>query len=326
MSDYPGLNSNAITLRQFDYFVNAVQLGSLTAAAKRFGITPSAMSQQIDALETSLGRNVFEPQSRRSRLTEFGREFFTQAAEVVESARQAMAMGQTFGEGVLTIGTTPIIAQKLLPPLIYRMRQERHIDGIEIGTFTDVRELNAALEGGALDLAIGPLGQFSSRVVHCFGEEELVVVCHPSQRNSFDGSWQQLVEAPWIRCGANSDLADTVSREAGRVGVHVRFAVLAPDVTTALSLVEHGVGIALVPKMALHGSARLLSIIRLCRPIHRELTVHAQDASVHVEKFLEVVSDSELVRKLGATGLLEVRRTEPEGVRRPPSPVGRQPR
>ncbi|MEU7137943.1 LysR family transcriptional regulator [Nocardia sp. NPDC046473] len=322
MSDYPVLTSNTITLRQFDYFVNAVQLGSLSAAARRFGITPSAMSQQIDALETSLGRKVFDPRSRRSRLTKFGREFFTQASDVVESARQAMAMGQTFGDGVMTVGTTPTIAQKLLPPLIYRMRHERNIDSIEVRSFTDIRELNATLEEGALDVAVGPLEQSSSRVVHCFGEEELVVVCHPSQRSSFDGSWKQLVEAPWIRCGANSDLTDTVSREAGRAGVHVRFAVRAPDVTTALSLVEHGVGVALVPKMALHGSARLLSIIRLSRPIRRELTVHARDKSLHVEKFLEVISDSELVRKFGAAGLLEVRRPEPEVAHRTPMPVG----
>ncbi|WP_378733159.1 LysR family transcriptional regulator [Nocardia brasiliensis] len=321
MSDYPLLTANTITLRQFDYFVNSVQLGSLSAAARRFGITPSAMSQQIDALESSLGRKLFDPRSRRSRLTKFGREFFAQASDVVDSARQAMAMGQTFGDGVMTVGTTPTIAQKLLPPLIYRMRHERNIDSIEVRSFTDLRELYATLDEGALDLAVGPLEQSTSKVVHCFGEEELVVVCHHSHRNSFDGSWKQLVEAPWIRCGSNSDLTDAVSREAGRAGVHIRFTVRAPDVTTALSLVEHGVGIALVPKMALHGSSRHVSIIRLPRPIRRELTVHARDKSQHVEKFLEAITDSDLVRKFGAAGLLETRRPESAVVRREPVPA-----
>ncbi|WP_433654730.1 LysR family transcriptional regulator [Nocardia sp. CA-128927] len=308
MSEYPVLTANSITLRQFDYFVSAIQLGSLSAAAKRFGITPSAMSQQIDALEASLGRRLFDPQSRRSRLTTFGTAFFAEASNVVESARQAVAMGQTFGDGTMTVGTTPTIAQKLLPPLIYRMRNERDIDSIDVRAFTDLRELNATLEAGALDLAVGPLEQSSSRLVHCFGEEELVVVCHPSQRTNFDGSWQQLVQAPWIRCGSNSDLTDTLSREAGRAGVHIRFTIRAPDVSTALSLVEHGVGVALVPRMALHGSPRLLSIIRLSRPIHRELTVHARDKSVQVAKFLEVITDAELVRKFGAAGLLAAQR------------------
>ncbi|WP_405164509.1 LysR family transcriptional regulator [Nocardia sp. NBC_01499] len=311
MSDCHLLTSNAITLRQFDYFVSTVQLGSLSAAARRFGITPSAMSQQIDALESTLGQKVFDPRSRRSRLTKFGREFFAQAAIVVESAHQAIAMGQTFGEGMLTIGTTPTIAQKLLPPLIYRLRHQQQLDNVEVRAFNDLRQLNAALQEGALDLAVGPLEESSSRVVHRLGDEELVVVCHPSQRSSFDGSWKQLVQAPWIRCGSNSDLTDIVSREAGRAGAHARFAVRAPDVTTALNLVEHGVGVALVPKMALHGSARLLSIIRLSHPIRRELTVHARDKSFHVEKFLEVITDSDLVRKFAASGLLAIRRPEP---------------
>lgn len=310
MSEYPLLASNAITLRQFEYFVAAVQLGSLSAAARSFGITPSALSQQVDALETALGRNVFEPGSRRSKLTTFGSAFFGQASNVVESAGRAIAMGQMSGDGIITVGTTPTIAQKLLPPLIYRMRREQNIDCVEVKTFTDLRELNATLEKGALDLAVGPMEHSSSRVVRCFGEEELVVVCHPSQHRDFDGSWQQLVDAPWIHCGANSYLTGIISREAGRVGRHIRFTVRAPDVTTALSMVEYGVGVALVPKMALHGTAaRLLSIIRLSRPIRRALTVHARDQSPHVEKFLEVIGDSELVEKFRAAGLLVVERS-----------------
>ncbi|MFE9579973.1 LysR family transcriptional regulator [Nocardia sp. NPDC006044] len=310
MSDCPLPTSNTITLRQFDYFVSAVQLGSLSAAARRFGITPSAMSQQIDALESTLGQKVFDPRSRRSRLTKFGREFFAQAAVVVESARQAIAMGHTFGEGMMTVGATPTIAQKLLPPLIYRLRHQQHMDNVEVRAFDDLRELSAALAEGALDLAVGPLEQSSSRVTHRLGAEELVVVCHPGQRGSFDGSWKQLVQAPWIRCGANSDLTDIVAREAGRAGVHARFTVRAPDVPTALNLVEHGVGVALVPKMALHGSARMLSMIRLSHPIRRDVTVHARDKSVQVEKFLEVITDSDLIGRFAASGLLEVRRPE----------------
>ncbi|MFI9402109.1 LysR family transcriptional regulator [Nocardia sp. NPDC052316] len=326
MSENPILSSTAITLRQFDYFVHAVELGSLSAAARRFGITPSAMSQQIDALETSLGRNVFDPQSRRSRLTDFGRAFFAQASKVVESARQAMAMGESFGDGVMTVGTTPTIAQKLLPPLVYRMRHERNLDSVEVRAFTDLRELDATLEEGGLDLAVGPLGQAGSRLVHCFGEEELVVVCHPSQRGNFDGSWKQLVEAPWIRCGANSDLTDTLLREGARAGVPIRFAVRAPDVSTALSMVEYGVGVALVPRMALHGSARLLSVIRLSRPVRRELAVHARDKSPQVVKFLEVISDPELIRKFGVAGLLASRNPDHEAAQhRPSTPLGTLP-
>ncbi|WP_433662628.1 LysR family transcriptional regulator [Nocardia sp. CA-128927] len=323
MPEHPLLTSNSITLRQFDYFVRAVQLGSLSAAARQFGITPSAMSQQIDALEASLGRNLFDPRSRRSRLTTFGTEFFNQASNVVESARQAIAMGSTFGDGVMTVGTTPTIAHKLLPPLIYRMRHERHIDNIEVKAFTDLRELHATLQAGTLDLAVGPLEQSSSPVVHRFGEEELVVVCHPSQHNNYDGTWQQLANAPWIRCGANSDLTDTISREAAQAGARIRFTIHAPDVTTALSMVEHGVGVALVPKMALHGSARLLSIIRLTRPIRRALTVHARDKSPHVEKFLEVITNSELVRKFEAAGLLAIQHPDHEAAQQStPVPTG----
>ncbi|WP_225725306.1 MULTISPECIES: LysR family transcriptional regulator [unclassified Nocardia] len=309
MSEYSMSTTNAITLRQFDYFVNTVQLGSLSAAARKFGVTPSAMSQQLDALEGLLGRKLFDPQSRRSTLTKFGTEFFAQATDVVATVDRALTIGQTFSDGVMTIGTTPTIANKLLPPLIYRMRADRGTENIEVRSYTNIRELYSSLDNGALDIAVGPLGRSAARFVYSFGEEELVVACHHSQENKFDGSWERLAEAPWIRCGSDSDLTGIIARESERAGVNIRYAVTAPDVTAALSMVEHGVGVALVPKMSLHGSSRLLSTVRLPRTIKRELIVHARDMSLHVEKFLEIITNSDVVRKFGAAGLLEIRRS-----------------
>ncbi|MFG1797613.1 LysR family transcriptional regulator [Nocardia altamirensis] len=305
MSEYSMSTSNSITLRQFDYFVNTVQLGSLSAAARKLGVTTSAMSQQLDVLEGLLGRKLFDPQSRRSSLTKFGREFFLKASNVLDSVDKALAMAQTFSEGVMAVGTTPTIANKLLPPLIYRMRSEQNIDNIEVRSFTNIRDLYESLDRGDIDLAVGPLGRSAAKFVYPVGEEELVAVCHHSQGNRFDGSWERLAEAPWIRYGSDSDLTTIISRESDRAQVRIRYAVTAPDVTAALSLVEYGLGVALVPKMSLHGSSRLISPVRLPNPIRRELIVHARDMSLHVEKFLEVITGSDLVRKFGAAGLLE---------------------
>ncbi|WP_286014389.1 MULTISPECIES: LysR family transcriptional regulator [Nocardia] len=307
MSEHSLSTPNSITLRQFDYFVSTVRLGSMSAAARKFGVTPSAMSQQIGALEVALGRKLFDPQSRRSSLTKFGREFFAQASTVVDHAYQALAIGQSFSDGVLTIGTTSTIAHKLMPPLIYRLRLQCDIDNIEVRSFATMYDLGAALDRGTIDLAIGPLTRSSAKFVHTVGEEELVVACHRSQESRFDGTWQRLAEVPWIGYCNSSDIAKTLVQESGRANVDIRYVVTAPDVPTALSLVEHGIGIALVPKMALHNCSRLLSVTRPAPRIKRKLSVHVKDMSPYIEKFLGVVSDMELIRKFRAAGLLEVR-------------------
>ncbi|WP_275106978.1 LysR family transcriptional regulator [Nocardia arthritidis] len=299
------LASSAITLRQFDYFVSAVRLGSMSAAAKRFGVTPSAMSHSIGALENSLGHKLFSPDSRRSSLTKFGREFFTQASNVVDSAHGAMVMGQTFNESVLTIGTSPTIARKLMPPIIGRMRHTRNFGTIDVRTFANGYQLSSALGHGSIDVALGPLDKTPGQA-HVFGFEELVVACRSDLRNRLDGSWQQLARLPWIGYGTSSEIAGILAQESGRAGVEIRYAVLAPDVATVLSLVEHGIGVAVVPRMALLGCSPQLSYISPTPTITRKLALHTKDMSPHVERFVKLLTDLELRKKLSAAGLFEI--------------------
>lgn len=306
MSEYALLASNTITLRQFDYFVSTVRLGSMSAAARKFGVTPSAMSQQIGALEGALGRKLFDPRSRRSKLTDFGQEFFTKASDVIDSAYQALSIGRGFGDSAITVGTTSTIATKLIPPLIAAMRLQWNIETIAIRSFTNMRELAAALDHGAIDVALGPLGATAPHLVAGFGMEEFVVACHRDLESRLDGSWPSLAKVAWIRYGPSADITDILARESSKAGVELRYVAAASDIASGLSMVEHGIGIAMVPKMALHRSSRLLSCIRLSAPIRIRLTAHAAQLSPDIEKLLNTITNPELLRKFNAAGLLAV--------------------
>ncbi|MCM6778467.1 LysR family transcriptional regulator [Nocardia sp. CDC159] len=306
MLDFASLTSNPITLRQIEYFVWSVRLGSKALAAKKFGVTPSAMSQQICALEAVLDRKLYDRASGRSSLTRFGNVFFEHAAGVMDSFYETLSVCRTFSDDVVTVGATTTLATKLIPPIIYRMQRERQVMRISVESYTDTRSLCAALDRGIVDLAVGPLETFrDGRNARTIGEEELVIACHRSRAAGLEATWPALALQPWVGYRTHSDIDKIIRRESERAGVDVRYVATAGDVPTALSLVAHGIGVTLVPKMALKGAWPMLSAVHLEKPIRRTISVQARDESPVVDRFLEIAGNGNLGRKLVAIGLLE---------------------
>ena len=82
------------TLRQLEAFALCARQGSLTAAAERMGLTPSAISLLLRQLETELGLRLLDRTTRRLQLTEAGRD----ALEGSVSARAAGARIRDLGQ------------------------------------------------------------------------------------------------------------------------------------------------------------------------------------------------------------------------------------
>jgi len=76
-------------LRQLNSFCRIVQCGSLKEAAKRCFLTPSALSQQIKALEQELGLKLFELRGRRLALTPKGEILYCDAKKILDSVHEA---------------------------------------------------------------------------------------------------------------------------------------------------------------------------------------------------------------------------------------------
>ncbi len=103
-------------------FAEVVSAGSMTAAAKRLGMTPSAVSQHLRALEESLGLSLLHRSTRKLTLTEAGTRYFGGCAAMVVAARsaeQALARHRDEPEGELRIaapiGLGGLIAHALAP-------------------------------------------------------------------------------------------------------------------------------------------------------------------------------------------------------------------
>ena len=77
------------TLRQLDAFVTVADMLSFTAAADRLALTPSAVSQLVVELESSLGFKLFERSTRKVALSAAGQAFYGSAQTVLKHLRLA---------------------------------------------------------------------------------------------------------------------------------------------------------------------------------------------------------------------------------------------
>lgn len=117
-------------LRAMAVFASVVRLGSFSGSAKELGITTSAVSQQIRALENDLGVMLLHRSTRKLSLTEAGASLYESAKNMVKAAEEGRNMVSQLRDGLqgnLRIATTPELAKNhILPALSVWL--DRHAD------------------------------------------------------------------------------------------------------------------------------------------------------------------------------------------------------
>jgi len=119
-----------MTLQQLRMLREVASLGTIAAAATSLGYTPSAVSQQLSALERATGVPVLERVGRNVQLTDAGRELVRHAADLfdrLEAARVAMEQVTTEVRGVLVVSVYESVATTLLPKAL-AILSERYPD------------------------------------------------------------------------------------------------------------------------------------------------------------------------------------------------------
>jgi DNA-binding transcriptional LysR family regulator len=107
-------------LKRMSVFASVVEQGSMTRAARRLGLSTSAVSQQIRLLERSGGVTLLHRTTRKLTLTETGARFAEHCSAMVRAARQArelLVQAQDAPEGELRIAAPVGFARHIAPAL-----------------------------------------------------------------------------------------------------------------------------------------------------------------------------------------------------------------
>ncbi|RGP35164.1 LysR substrate-binding domain-containing protein [Pseudotabrizicola alkalilacus] len=106
-----------VPFRAISVFYQVATLNSVAAAAEHLGVTPSAVTQQLRALEQQIGTSLVTKVGRKIRLTEAGERYFEMIAEQVEGIIASTQLIQGAKPStLLTIRATPTISTKWLLP------------------------------------------------------------------------------------------------------------------------------------------------------------------------------------------------------------------
>ena len=245
-----------ITIRQMTYFEALAETLHFGRAANLANVTQPALSAQIAEMEARLGCQLFERTGRRVRLSPQGEALRPRIARILAETRELEAIARQ-GPGVLEgrfrLGIIPTIAPYLLPGLLSDLRQRFPRLNLEIReavTGTLIEETAS----GTLDAMLGadPLDHpaLESRALF----EDRFFLAAPSDDPDFivppvppeSPHLERLLLLDEGHCLRDHALA--VCGEAKPVNMS---SYGATSLGTLLQMVAHGLGITLIPEMAL---------------------------------------------------------------------------
>jgi len=286
-------------LRQLHYFSVLAETLNFHRAAERLHISQPPLTVAIRKLEADLGASLFLRSSRGVSLTAAGQAALAPARETLaqaEAVRRAVWQGVKGEVGRLALGFVGSATFDLLPRLIasFRARYPRIELVLEEGTSVNICE---RIETGALDIGLVrlPVLGHVNLDTHVVELDDMVVALpgsHPLARRDCLRI-EDMVDEPFVVHGPISVLRSTVMFACQNAGFLPRIAQEAIQVQTILSLVQSGLGVALVPARSRRFIPEGVVLMPLEQPIAIELgVVHARRANAIVANFISVAREA----------------------------------
>lgn len=262
-----------MNLDQLRSFVEVADVANFTRAAERLHLAQPSLSRQISALEHDLGSPLFHRGRNGSRLTAAGEALLPLARRMLADAasvRQELAELAGLQRGRVRLGATPTLSVGLVAEALTAFR-DRH-PGVDLHLSEQgSRRLLDELAGGELDLALITTTRAASidRVtVTPLLVEELVVISSAAAPAVTTGPAITLTEVaalPQIAFSTSYDLRGATDAAFRDAGLTPDIVVQGGEMDAVLRFAERGLGVAIVPAMALIDRPQLRSV-RLVGP------------------------------------------------------------
>lgn len=246
------------SLKLLKSFATLAATGHFGQAADRLGMTQPALSLQIKELETRLGTQLIERRKTGLRLTAAGTALLPDIESLLRAGDDLATRARHLSgplSGRLRLGVIPTIAPYLLPPLLPRIASTYPQLELEI-TESQTATLVADLRAGIIDLALLalPLGHRDMAELPLFDDPfYLVAPTDHKLSKQKDIAPQDIIDGPLLlldegHCLRDQALSFCRTEHGARVG---QSAFRTASLSTLTELVAHGMGVTLMPKMAL---------------------------------------------------------------------------
>lgn len=248
--------SHRPTIRQLTYLVALAEHRNFSRAAEATFVTQSTLSAGIMELESLLGAPLVERTKRMVRLTALGQEVVRRAEDILARTDDLVDLVKSTGEpltGEIRLGAIPTIGPFILPRLMQALRKEYPSLKLYLRE-SQTEEILDLLARGFLDAGLLAFPYPTTGLdVDLLGNDPFVLVCPPkhpvAERKSFPAS--RLENQPLLLLEEGHCLRDHALSVCGIHHLKSREEFKATSLETLVLMVEEGLGLTLVPKLAI---------------------------------------------------------------------------
>ncbi len=252
------------------YFWAIAHEGSLTRAAKRVHVSPSALSVQLQTLEHQLGHALFDRVGKQLQLTEAGQIALDYADTVFKAGDELMSTLQDrplTTRQVLRVGALTTLSRnfqlQFLRPLIGRSDVELIVRS---GT---MRDLLAQLEAHAVDVVLAnsaaPRDARSPLRNHLLNQQPVSLVGRPRRTRRKFRFPEDLSSTPVLLPGLDSDIRIAFDRILELAGIRPIILAEVDDMAMLRLLARERDGVALVPPVVVRDELDAKVLVEYCR-------------------------------------------------------------
>jgi DNA-binding transcriptional LysR family regulator len=261
--------------------------GTIAAVAEALAYTPSAVSQQLSALERETGTPLLARTGRRVELTPAAHGLVAHAEAVLERLERAeadLAAGRVGPAGPLRIGAFPSAARAVVPAALAALATAHPALQPRLREL-DPAAVAGALRAGEVDVALVHDYDFVPVPVEPGVEtvalfEEAMFLAAPRTLRPLPGEEHPLRRwraAPWIVAPADTRCGTMTVRACEAAGFTPEARHVVDDFPAVLALVAIGGGVALVPELGV--TAPDPDVVLTPLPMHRRtLAAHRRGA------------------------------------------------
>ncbi len=254
-------------LGQLEAFVQVASQKSFSRAAEALFLTQPSVTARIQALERDLGERLFERSGRGVRLTEVGTCFLPHADHVLQAlheGRDAIEALRNLQSGSLILASATTVSTYILPGLLKTFRQRFPRVEVSVRTGRSEQVLQMLLSDEA---QVGLVRAVYHQDIETKGliEDELVLIANSDDELANMGTIavEQLGDHPFIFFDRNSSYYSLAQGLFRQHGVVPRIQMELDSMEATKKMVEEGLGIALLPRMAVERELQAATLVEI---------------------------------------------------------------
>ncbi len=268
-----------VTLWGIEVFLAVADESTISGAAKRLGVSPSAISQQMAVVEAAMGAQLLDRSARPMHLTQAGIMFRRHAQTILNAeaeARADLAMADLGGMTTLRLGMIEDFDNEVTPQLLTTLAQDLKGCRFLLETGASHRLLDQ-LETRALDIVVvtdmGPEGTFEAwREVHPLMSEPFMAIYPKGQEGA---------DLPLIQYTERHVMGRQIAAHLARQNIRLAHRFELDSYRAILAMVEGGQGWTILPPLALHHGSRFHAGVTAAplpfAPLSRRLSLIARE-------------------------------------------------